>query len=277
MKNLIRLTDYNSNDIYDIFKIADEVQQGKYRDALKGRSIILFFPASSIRTRVTFEKGIYLLGGQSILFPAEALDKKEDLKDVCGYLNLWADMIVVRHKDIHVIETLAEYSSIPVINAMSDSNHPCEMIADMYSLSKIRRNFVDDSFLFCGRKGNIGLAWKEASDVMGFKLEQCCAKGYEIDGIISHRNIREAIVGKDIVCTDSLPADILDDFKDCQVTAAIMDLANEGAILNPCPPFYRGEEVSGDVIDSDYFVGYEFKKYLLDVQQAIMIFCLEEQ
>ena len=112
---------------------------------------------------------------------------------------------------------------------------------------------------------------------MGFKLEQCCAKGYEIDGIVSHRSIREAIVGKDIVCTDSLPADILDDFKDCQVTADIMDLANEGAILNPCPPFYRGEEVSGDVIDSDYFVGYEFKKYLLDVQQAIMIFCLEEQ
>ena len=277
MKNLIRLTDYNSNDIYDIFKIADEIQQGKYRDALKGRSIILFFPVSSIRTRVTFEKGIYLLGGQSILFPAEALDKKEDLKDVCGYLNLWADMIVVRHKDIHVIEMLAEYSSIPVINAMSDSNHPCEMIADMYSLSKIRRNFVDDSFLFCGRKGNIGLAWKEASDVMGFKLEQCCAKGYEIDGIVSHRSIQEAMVGKDIVCTDSLPEDILDDFKECQVTAAIMDLANEGAILNPCPPFYRGEEVSGDVIDSDYFVGYEFKKYLLDVQQAIMIFCLEEQ
>ena len=277
MKNLIRLTDYNSNDIYDIFKIADEVQQEKYHNALRGKSVILFFPASSIRTRVTFEKGIYLLGGQPILFPTEALDKKEDLKDVCGYLNLWADMIIVRHKNIHVIETLVEYSSIPVINAMSDSNHPCEMITDMYSLSKIRRNFVNDKFLFCGRKGNIGLAWKEASAVMGFKLEQCCAKGYEIDGIVSHRSIWEAIVGKDIVCTDSLPADILDDFKDCQVTADIMDLANEGAILNPCPPFYRGEEVSGDVIDSDYFVGYEFKKYLLDVQQAIMIFCLEEQ
>ena len=95
-----------------------------------------------------------------------------------------------------------------------------------------------------------------------------------MDGIVTHNDIREAIIGKDIVCTDSLPADVLADFRECQVTAEIMRMANEGAILNPCPPFYRGEEVSSDVIDSDYFVGYGFKKCLLDVQQAIMIYCL---
>lgn len=274
MKKLIRLTDYNANDIYDIFKIADEVKQGKYDTILKGKSVVLFFPNSSIRTRITFEKGIYLLGGQPILFPTETLDKREDLKDVCGYLNNWADIIVVRHKDINVIEAISKYSSVPVINAMTDINHPCEMIADMYALSKIRRDFANDKFLFCGKKGNIGLTWKEASDVMGFELEQCCGKGYEIDGIVSHNNIHEAIIGKDVVCTDSLPSKVLDDFKECQVTVEIMKMANEGAILNPCPPFYRGEEVSDDVIESNYFVGYEFKKYLLDVQQAIMIYCL---
>lgn len=274
VKKLIRLTDYNVNDIYDIFKIADEVQQGKYNDILKGKCVVLFFPNSSIRTRVTFEKGIYLLGGQPILFPTEALDKKESLKDVCGYLNNWADIIVVRHKDINVIETISKYSTVPVINAMTDINHPCEMLADMYALSKIRSDFLKDKFLFCGRKGNIGLAWKEASDVMGFELEQCCGNGYEIEGIVAHNNIYEAIIGKDIVCTDSLPSNALDDFRACQITVEIMKMANEGAILNPCPPFYRGEEVSGDVIESNYFVGYEFKKYLLDVQQAIMIYCL---
>lgn len=274
MKNLIRLTDYQANDVYDIFKIADEAQQGKYNDILKGKSIVLFFTNSSIRTRVTFEKGIYLLGGQPILFPAETLDKKEDLRDVCGYLNNWADMVIVRHRDITVIEKMAQYLSVPVINAMTDVNHPCEVLSDMYALSKIRKSFVNDKFLFCGTKGNIGLAWKEASDVMGFELEQCCGKGYEMDGIVTHNDIREAIIGKDIVCTDSLPADVLADFRECQVTAEIMRMANEGAILNPCPPFYRGEEVSSDVIDSDYFVGYGFKKCLLDVQQAIMIYCL---
>ena len=274
MKNLIRLTDYHTNDIYDIFNITDEVGQGKYKDILKGKSVVLFFPNSSIRTRVTFEKGIYLLGGQPILFPSETLDKKEDLKDVCGYLNNWADMVVVRHKDINVIEKMSQYLSVPVINAMTDINHPCEVITDMYSLSKIRKNFVNDKFLFCGKNGNIGLAWKEASTVMGFKLEQCCGNGYEIEGLVLHSNIYEAIIGKDIICTDSLPSAILDDFKECMVTLKAMQMANEGAILNPCPPFYRGEEVSADVIDSDYFVGYEFKKHLLDVQQAIMIYCL---
>lgn len=274
MKNLIRLTDYQANDIYDIFYTADEVGQGKYKDILKGKSVVLFFPNSSIRTRVTFEKGIYLLGGHPILFPSETLDKKEDLIDVCGYLNNWADLVVVRHKNIHVIEKMSQCLSVPVINAMTDINHPCEVLTDMYSLSKIRKNFVNDNFLFCGKNGNIGLAWKEASSVMGFKLEQCCGNGYEIEGIVSHSNISEAIIGKDIVCTDSLPSSVLDDFKECQVTLDVMKMANEGAILNPCPPFYRGEEVSADVIDSNYFVGYEFKKYLLDVQQAIMIYCL---
>lgn len=274
MKSFIRLTDYNKNDVFDIFKIADEVQQGKYNNILKGKSVVMFFPNSSIRTRVTFEKGIYLLGGQPILFPTETLDKKEDLKDVCGYLNNWADVVIVRHRDIGIIEKMAQFLSVPIINAMTDVNHPCEVLTDMYSLSKIRKDFVSDKFLFCGKKGNIGLAWKEASSVMGFDLEQCCGIGYEIDGLTSYNNICKAIIGKDIICTDSLSSDILDDFKECQVTLDIMKMANEGAVLNPCPPFYRGEEVSADVIDSEFFVGYEFKKYLLDVQQAIMIYCL---
>ena len=274
MKNFIRLTDYTASDIYDIFRIADEVLQGKYHDILKGKSVVLFFSSASIRTRVTFEKGIYLLGGQPILFPTETLDKKEDLKDVCGYLNNWADMIIVRHKDISVLEKMAKYSKVPVINAMTDSNHPCEIVTDMYSLSKIRDNFVNDKYLFCGKSGNIGLAWKKASEVMGFDLSQCCGVGYEMDGVKIYHNIKEAVQGKDIICTDSLPAEILNDFSECQVTREIMDMANENAVLNPCPPFYRGEEVSDDVIESEYFVGYEFKKNLLAVQQAVMIWCM---
>lgn len=76
------------------------------------------------------------------------------------------------------------------------------------------------------------------------------------------------------ICTDSLPSNVLPAFNNCQVTKAIMDKANKGALLNPCPPFYRGEEVSADVIDSEYFVGYEFKKALLEVQQAIIVYCI---
>lgn len=272
MKNFLRLTDLQSGEIYEIFNIAEEIGNGKYKDFLKGKSVVLFFPNSSIRTRVTFEKGIYLLGGQPILFPNDTLDKKEDLRDVCGYLNNWADIVIVRHRNIELIEKLSKYLKIPVINAMTDINHPCEILTDMYSLSKIRDNFIDDKYLFCGRAGNIGLAWKEASEVMGFDLSQCCGAGYEMDGVNVYHDIKEAIRGKDIICTDSLPAEVLGDFKECQVTVEIMSMANKNAVLNPCPPFYRGEEVSDDAIESEYFVGYEFKKNLLIIQQAVMIY-----
>lgn len=280
MKNLLRFTDLQSSEIYEIFALADELGAGAYRDFLKGKSVVLFFPNTSIRTRVTFEKGIYLLGGQPILFPSETLEKKsssarlEDLQDVCGYLNNWADMLIVRHKDIQLFEKLARYSDVPVINAMTDSNHPCEILTDLYSLSKIRDDFAAAHYLFCGKAGNIGLAWKEASDVMGFELSQCCGAGYEMEGVKAHHDIKEAVKGKDIVCTDSLPADVLEDFKKCQVTEEVMKMANPKAVLNPCPPFYRGEEVSADVMESEYFVGYEFKKNLLIVQQAVMLYCL---
>lgn len=276
MRDLIRLMDLQADEVYDIFHIADEIAAGKYGGLLQGKSVILFFPASSIRTRVTFEKGIYLLGGQPVLFPTDALDKKEDIRDVCGYLNNWADLVVIRHKDIRLLERFARYSQAPVINAMTDCNHPCEILSDLYALSKIREDFTTDQFLFCGKAGNIGLAWKEAAEVMGFELSQCCGAGYEIEGIAAYHDIREAVQGKDIICTDSLPSDVLQDFRECQVTKKVMDLANPHALLNPCPPFYRGEEVSDDAIASEYFVGYAFKKHLLTVQQAVMIWCMED-
>ena len=98
---------------------------------------------------------------------------RDSSKDVIGYLNNWADVIVVRHKDIAMLETMSQYSKVPVINALTAINHPCEMLADMYALSKIRKDFTKDKYLFCGLKGNIGLSWKEAADVMGFELSQC--------------------------------------------------------------------------------------------------------
>ncbi|MCM1570171.1 MAG: peptide transporter [Roseburia sp.] len=280
MKDLTRLTDLSLSEVYEIFKIADEISTGKYTGFFNGKSAVLFFPASSIRTRVTFEKGIYLLGGQSILFSNDALDKKsgsariEDLRDVCGYLDNWADIVIIRHKKIQLIEEFARYSKAPVINAMTDINHPCEVLTDLYSLSKMRDSFINDTYLFCGKSGNVGLAWKEASEVMGFELSQCCGAGYEMDGVKVYHDIKTAIKGKDIICTDSLSSEELNDFRDCQVTKEIMDMANKNAVLNPCPPFYRGGEVSDDVIQSKYFVGYEFKKNLLVIQQAIMIWCM---
>jgi len=275
-KSLVFIDDFSKEEIYEIFKLADkfadDVSQVK---SLEGKTVVLFFPESSIRTRVTFEKGIQELGGRTILFPPEALDKKEKLGDVIGYLENWVDAIVVRHCDIEIVKSMAKHAKIPVINAMTSVNHPCEIITDLYALSKIHKDIEKKKFLFVGAKGNIGNTWKVASELMGFELEQCCPVGYEIDNIKCYTNIDEAIIGKDIICTDSIPSKAKEDFKEYQITLQHIQKANPGAVLNPCPPFFRGEEVSEDVINSDYFVGYEFKKCLITVQQAMLCYLLD--
>ena len=277
-KSLVFIDDFSKEEIYEIFKLADKFADdvGQVKP-LEGKTVVLFFPESSIRTRITFEKGIHELGGKTILFPPEALDKKEKIQDVIGYLENWVDAVVVRHSDIQVVKSMAEHARIPVINAMTSENHPCEIITDLYALSKLHKVLIKKKFLFVGAKGNIGNTWKAASELMGFELEQCCPVEYEIDNINFHTNINEAVIGKDIICTDSIPNKAKEDFKEYQVTLQQMEKANQGAILNPCPPFFRGEEVSEDVINSDYFVGYGFKKCLITVQQAILCYLLDKK
>ena len=275
MKSFIRLTDFKKEELMEIFRIADAMDE--YKGFLDGKTIVMFFPASSIRTRVSFEKGIYLLGGQSILFDPATLTKKEDIRDVCGYLQNWADAVVVRYPDISLLDTMANELDITVINALTDDNHPCEMMADLYALSKRRANYLQDEYLFVGADGNIGRAWREVAEAFGLRLTQCCPAKYAMSDVPLITDLKDAVAGRDIVCTDSIPANERKDFSDYQITKEIMDRANKGALLNSCPPFYRGEEVTSEVIDSDYFVGYEFKQDLLKIQQAILIYCMEKK
>ena len=274
MKSFVRLTDFSKEELQEIFSIADNI--GEYKNFLCGKTVVLFFPSTSLRTRVSFEKGIHLLGGQSILFEPSVLEKKEDIRDVCGYLQNWADAVVVRHKDIGLLEKMARSLDVPVINAMTDENHPCEMMSDLYSLSKLRADYLQCKYLFVGASGNIGKAWAEAAAAFGFSLCQCASEKYRIAGVENIPDIQSAILGKDIVCTDSIPTELKADFRDYQITAQLMQKANKGALLNPCPPFFRGEEVSADAINSPFFVGYEFKKSLLAVQQAILVYCMRK-
>lgn len=276
-KSLVFIDDFSKEEICEIFKLADEIADDvSHVKALEGKTVVLFFPESSIRTRVTYEKGIQELGGKTILFPPSALDKKENIEDVIGYLENWVDAVVVRHSDIEIVKSMAKYASIPIINAMTSENHPCEIIADLYALSKLYKDIEKKKFLFVGAKGNIGNSWKAASELLGFELEQCCPVGYELENIKFHTNIEEAISGKDIICTDAIPDKAKKDFIEYQITLQHMKKANRGAILNPCPPFFRGEEVSEDVIDSEYFVGYGFKKCLINVQQGILCYLLDK-
>jgi ornithine carbamoyltransferase len=272
MKHLIKLTDYTIQDMNNVFMLADEIKSGKHKNDLAGKSAVLFFPSTSIRTRVTFEKGVYKLSGQAILFPSDSLDKKEKIEDVAGYLNNWADCIVIRHNNIELIEEFSKYSKAPVINAMTNVNHPCEVLSDLYAISKTRNNFMDLEYTFVGINGNIGMAWAEAAKSFGLQFTHCCPKGYEIENVNVEHNIEQAVKHSDIVITDSVPAKFINDFKPYQISFDLMRQAKPNAILNPCPPFTRGEEVSQDAINSKFFVGYDFKKPLLYVQQSIILY-----
>ncbi len=274
MRNLIRLQDITKEELFDIFERADYFFEHPYEKKFMNRCFVLFFPESSIRTRVTFEKGIYNLGGQSILFDSDTLNKKEAHVDVIGYLNNWVDCIIVRFYDINAIHKIASYSTCPVINGLSDRNHPCEVITDLYSLYKKDKNFLEYHYLYVGPDRNIGYAWKEAADAFGIRFTQCCPEEYVMEGVKNEVDICKAVKGADVVITDSLSGDIVNDFKDYQITKAILQQSDKNIVFNPCPPFYRGQEVSEDAIDSSAFVGYEYKRSLLNVQQAIIDFCI---
>lgn len=295
--HLLDIKELSPQQVTEIFQLADELKEGNHHQSLTGKTFILFFPESSLRTRTTFEKGIKDLGGASILFPPDSLDKKEALLDAANYLANWADAIIVRHPDFKKISALSEHSPIPVLNSMSSHNHPCEILADLYSISRLRDNYRELVYTFVGPPGNICITWADAASVLNLDFHHVCADGFELSNDLElsknhpvgtsttygfHRNycfhtrLNDVLMKSDVVLTDALPEpfrnkEYIDEY---QITLPRMKLTKKNSMLNPCPPFFRGEEVSEDAISSDYFVGYSFKTNLLYVQQAILLYCL---
>jgi len=279
--NLLNIANLTESQIIKIYELADQLKKDNNSKYFNGKTFILFFPASSIRTRITFEKGIKSLGGECILFPPETLDKKEDLRDVIQYIENWADGVIIRHSDYKLIESISKNSRIPIINAMTSFNHPCEILADLYSISKIKENYRDIIYTFVGENANISRSWMNIAKVMNLDFNHVCMNGYHFQddnkNYKYHIELDSIIKNSDVVLTDSIPSvfktkEYIDKY---QITLERMKLTKQNAILCPCPPFFRNEEVSEDVIDSKYFVGHHFKKNLLYVQQAIILYCLD--
>lgn len=273
MRHFLDYQNITKANLQELFSLADEIDQKQ--NICAGKTFILFFPETSIRTRVSFEKGINMLGGQTIVFPSETLDKKEKIKDVSGYLNNWADCLVIRHPNKQLLEEVSRYSEVPVINAMTAVDHPCEILTDLYALKQLGRDIFTQAFLFVGANENIGYSWYEAAKTFGLSFTQTSPKSFQITDANHEVDIHKAIKGKDIILTDSWASSNVAALAPYQVTTELMEQANPNALLNPCPPFTRGEEVSEEVIASEYFVGYGFKNSLLNVQQAILLWCLE--
>jgi ornithine carbamoyltransferase len=250
---------------------------------LEGRSVLALFPDTSIRTRITFERGVSQLGGHVVRFPPETLERKEDLRDLTAYLANWIDLAIIRHPDFTLLQRFAEHASFPVINAMTSRNHPCEILSDLYGYSRLRPDWRTARYLFVGAKGNICDTWMEAANLLGLDMTQTCLPEFRspVTGptIRFDPEIERAIRDADIVLADGLLPEMENEtyLATYRITPGLMATAKPGALCNPCPPFTRGGEISEDLVESPYFIGHRFKADLLKVQQAIMLECLEAQ
>jgi ornithine carbamoyltransferase len=163
---------------------------------------------------------------------------------------------------------------------MTSFNHPCEILSDVYSIRRLRSDYEHLTYTFVGGDGNIINSWKAAGRVLGLKINHVSLPEYRIGEDSTtyafFTDLDDALKGTDVVLTDPLPSALRNEsyYNKYQITLDRMKSCKEGACLNPCPPFYRGEEVSTDVIDSDFFVGHDFKKNLIYVQQAIILYLL---
>ncbi|PJI90902.1 ornithine carbamoyltransferase [Luteimicrobium subarcticum] len=274
VRHLLRLTDWSADDVDEVFRLAATFEAGA-GPRVDGCAV-LFFPPSSLRTRVSFERGAALMGLQPVTFPPETLDKPEALADVAAYLAAWADVLVVRHHDPAVLAGLAAPDVLPVVNAMTADDHPCEVLSDLYALSRtadVRRL----RFLFVGGDGNVARAWQGAAQLLGLDLVQCCPADLRTrdlpPGVRWTDDLADAVTRADVVLTDA-PGEHAAVLAPSQVTADLLARAPEGVRLAPCPPFVRGREVSSDALASAAFVGHAFKASLLPVQQAVLAHCL---
>lgn len=270
MRHLLRLDDWTTDDTDAVFALARAYEQGT-GPVLDGAAAV-FFPPTSLRTRASLERGAALAGLQPIVFPPESLDKDEAHDDVARYLADFVDVLVVRHRDLSVLEALAAADAVPVVNAMTSVNHPCEVLADLWALTR-GRDVGSLRVRFVGADGNIARAWAEAARLFGFDLLQCCPEGLGAPDVAWTEDLAGAMADADVVVTDG-PGRHAAALEPYRVTADVLALAPDGVRFAPCPPFVRGREVSADAIASPAFVGHGAKRALLPVQQAVLAHCL---
>ncbi len=276
-----------------------ELKAGLEHPHLRGKTLAMVFQKPSLRTRITFETGMAQLGGHAIyLAPNDiGIGERESVKDVARNMSRVVDLIMIRTFTHETCVELAREASVPVINALTDLLHPCQVLADLLTLQerfgrdlrKLRLAFVGDGF-------NMAHSWIEAAVLAGFELRLACPKGYEPDksfmqmfrraecGILSNDPIT-AVKDADAVYTDTWTsmgrekeaAQRRKDFKGFQVNAALMKHAATGAIVMHCLPAHRGEEITDDVIDGPRSAVLEEAENRLHAQKAVMVWLLRPE
>ena len=296
-RHFLTLMDLRPAELEGLIRRAIELkalrQRGELHRPLVGRTMAMIFEKSSTRTRVSFESGMAQLGGASLfLSPRDThLGRGEPVEDTARVMSRMVDVIVIRANSHAMVERFAELSRVPVINALTDLYHPCQLLADIQTYVETRGPVAGRTAAWIGDGNNVCHSWMNAARQFGFKLIVAAPKGYEPDAALlkacaTHVTLvhdpKDAARGADIVVTDTWASmgqedektERLKAFQGYTVDKAIMQLAHKDAVFMHCLPAYRGVEVAAEVIDGPQSVVWDEAENRMHAQKALLEFLL---
>ena len=294
MPNFIDLKELTTEDLIQIISLSIKWKSTGAPKFMKDKQAVLIFEKPSLRTRISFEVGINQLGGNSTILNEKEmqLGQRETIEDTARVLERYADMIVIRCFGHNQMINFANTSNVPVINALTDYSHPCQVVADLVTIKEHLIDFKNKKIAWFGDCNNVLQSWIEASVLLDFELNIACP-----EGVVPHqgtmtwaikKNNKIKIMHDPYLAADGANCIITDTwtsmgdenispekiFLPFQVNENIMSLADKNAIFMHCLPAYRGKEVSKDVFEGMQSVVFDEAENRLHAQKAIMHYCL---
>ena len=296
MKHLLKLADLDKGDILDILNLADQLkyenQHGIEHHHLKGKTLGMIFQKSSTRTRVSFETGMYQLGGQALFLSNRDLQigRGEPVQDTARVLSRYLDGIMIRTFAQKEVEDLAEYGSIPIINGLTDYCHPCQVLADLMTIREYKKSFDGLKFCFIGDGNNMANSLIVDAISMGMECAIACPKDYQPDAQIMawakengtftcSEDILACAKDADVVYTDvwasmgqeEEKAEREKIFKNYQINDEVMAAAKPDAMVLHCLPAHREEEITAKVFEAHANEIFDEAENRLHAQKAVLV------
>jgi ornithine carbamoyltransferase len=298
IQHYLQFSDLTAEDYAWLFERAAVIKRKfksyeKYHP-LADRTLAMIFEKASTRTRVSFEAGMYQLGGSVVHLTTgdSQLGRKEPIEDSARVISRMVDLVMIRTFGQDKIESFAAHSRVPVINGLTNEFHPCQILADIFTYTEHRGSIRGKTVAWVGDGNNMANTWLQAADLLGFKVHVSTPSGYEVDQAVagvrsadSYRVFRDpmdACRGADLVTTDvwtSMGFEAENEerrkaFADWCVDEDMMRVARPDALFMHCLPAHRGEEVAADVIDGPQSVVWDEAENRMHVQKALMEFLL---
>ncbi len=296
MKHLLKLQDLSEAKLSALLDSADrlkkEKQQGINYPYLKGKTLGMIFEKASTRTRISFEAGMYQLGGSALFLSSNDLQigRGEPIEDTARVLSRYLDGVMIRTFSQQMVETLAAYSSIPVINGLTDYAHPCQVLADLMTIREYKGRLNGLKMAYIGDGNNMANSLMAGAALTGIELTIACPEGYHPDPeltkwaqarsqLLITDSPEQAVCGADIVYTDVWSSMGQEsevekrriDFAGYQVNQALMEKAQPGAMVMHCLPAHRGEEISAETLESHANEIFDQVENRLHAQKAVLL------